>query len=118
MDAKSFFFRSSFVLYCFNEFQERFRPSAHAAFNSQILSTAVALKDSLKRLLSRFRWLALLVTPALGTGALLLPTPGQGVAAAVKATVTTRQFSIDYPDHWIVTSNSNDYVIIYNQPLT
>lgn len=28
---------------------------------------------------------------------------------------TTSRFTITYPDHWIETQNSRDYVIIYNQ---
>lgn len=35
--------------------------------------------------------------------------------SSVKETVTSRRFSVDYPDHWILTQNSEEYVIIYNQ---
>jgi hypothetical protein len=30
-------------------------------------------------------------------------------------TVNTSQFSLHYPDHWIISSASDDYIIIYNQ---
>jgi hypothetical protein len=60
--------------------------------------------------------LALITVPSISVVASPLWAVEQNVAASVKATVITRRFSIDYPDHWIVTSNRNDSVIIYNQP--
>ena len=59
--------------------------------------------------------LAFLAVPVLSTAALPRLTSGQNVTTTAKATVTTRRFSINYPDHWIVTDNRNDYVVIYNQ---
>jgi hypothetical protein len=59
--------------------------------------------------------LSFLGIPALAAETLPSIPHHQNVTAHIKATVTTLRFSIDYPDHWIVTDNRNDYVIIYNQ---
>ncbi|MBD1911113.1 MULTISPECIES: PsbP-related protein [unclassified Leptolyngbya] len=34
-----------------------------------------------------------------------------------KAQVSTQRFSITYPDHWMITQQSTDFLIIFNQPL-
>ncbi|NMF84675.1 PsbP-related protein [Nodosilinea sp. P-1105] len=60
--------------------------------------------------------LAFLAVPALSTAALPRLTSGQNVTTTTKATVTTRRFSVNYPDHWMVTQINSDYVMIYNRP--
>ncbi|MBE9156182.1 hypothetical protein IQ265_04960 [Nodosilinea sp. LEGE 06152] len=47
--------------------------------------------------------------------AIAQPTKGESIDFRTKETVTSQRFSVDYPDHWIVTQNYNDYIIIYNQ---
>jgi hypothetical protein len=47
--------------------------------------------------------------------AIAQPEKGESIIFRTKETVTSQRFSVDYPDHWSVTQNDNDYVIIYNQ---
>lgn len=42
--------------------------------------------------------------------------PTVQIAQARENTINTRWFSVRYPAHWIVSSVSNDYLIIFKQP--
>lgn len=59
--------------------------------------------------------MSLIVFPACAMQAIAQSAKRESIVFRTKETVTSQRFSVDYPDHWIVTQNDNNYVIIYNQ---
>ncbi|MBD1919260.1 MULTISPECIES: hypothetical protein [Cyanophyceae] len=53
--------------------------------------------------------------PTCAVQAIAQPAKEESIIFRTKETVASQRFSVDYPDHWSVTQNYNDYVIIYNQ---
>lgn len=43
------------------------------------------------------------------------PQLGCALTAMTQRVATTDRFSLSYPNHWMVTQNSDNYVMIYNQ---
>lgn len=43
------------------------------------------------------------------------PHLGCALTVTTQGVAATERFSLTYPNHWMVTRNSNNYVIIYNQ---
>jgi len=60
--------------------------------------------------------ISLMAIPTLAMRVVAQPAKGESIILRTKETVTSRRFSVDYPNHWMVTQNNDDYVIIYNQP--
>lgn len=58
---------------------------------------------------------SLMVIPTCAMQAIAQPAKGESIIFRTKETVTSQRFSVDYPDHWSITQNDNDYVIIHNQ---
>jgi len=59
--------------------------------------------------------LSLTPMPIASVGAITPLRWAQNSSAWAKAFVSTEWFSVTYPDHWMITSQSPDFVMIFNQ---